>query len=67
MHRVHRGRISGGAAEAVEALAGRLARGHDVRLICHCAPARCHGDDIARVASERAREIWNRAKRQRWR
>ena len=52
---------------AVEALATRLANGHDVRLICYCAPARCHGDDIARAASERARAMWNRAKRPRQR
>ena len=45
---------------AVEALATRLANGHDVRLICHCTPARCHGDDIARA-------MWNRAKRPRQR
>ena len=39
---------------ALEAIAQRLAAGHDVRLMCWCAPARCHGHDIARVARVRA-------------
>ena len=43
--------------EAVESLAIRLAAGHDLRLLCWCAPARCHADDIAHVVRARASAI----------
>ena len=44
--------------EAMEALAARVAHGVDVRLLCWCAPARCHADEISRVVRARAETLW---------
>ncbi len=51
--------------EALDALARRVARGMDVRLLCWCYPLRCHADGIARVVRARAEEIRQRAARKR--
>ena len=46
--------------EAVEACARRVVAGHDVRLMCHCYPRRCHAQGLAawvmRVAEGLARQ-----------
>ena len=41
----------------IEAVAQRMATGLDTRLVCWCAPRRCHADDIALMAVARADEI----------
>ena len=51
--------------EAMEALALRVAQGIDIRLLCWCAPARCHADDIARVVRARAETLWRASPRKR--
>ena len=50
---------------AVEALAQRVATGHDVRLLCWCYPCACHGERIAEAVRSRARELQRRGKRRR--
>ena len=42
--------------QAIDALANRLADGHDVRLVCVCAPRRCHGHGLAKIIEQRATE-----------
>ena len=38
---------------ALDELEGRLRAGESLRLMCWCAPARCHGDGIARLLENR--------------
>lgn len=42
---------------AIEACARRVEAGQDVRLMCACYPRRCHGQDVADMVMERAREL----------
>ena len=37
-----------GARREMEALRARVGAGERLRLLCHCAPRRCHGDEICR-------------------
>ena len=47
--------------EALRAIAQRVANGHDVRLMCHCFPKRCHGESVAREVYELATAIRSEA------
>ena len=51
--------------EAIDALAQRLAAGHDVRLLCWCKPARCHCDALAVLLRERVEALRCAGKRRR--
>ena len=50
---------------AIDALARRLAAGHDVRLLCWCKPARCHCDALAVLLRERVEALRCAGKRRR--
>ena len=50
---------------AIDALAQRLAAGHDVRLLCWCKPARCHCDALAVLLRERVEALRCAGKRRR--
>lgn len=41
----------------IERLAGLVARGGNVALLCCCTPQPCHGDVVKRVVADRARAI----------
>jgi hypothetical protein len=47
-----------GRAEWLEACAGRVLAGRDVRLMCHCYPRRCHAEGLAALIRERAAVRW---------
>ena len=42
--------------EALEGLAERLRGGESLRLLCWCAPRRCHAEDLARWLCAAAEE-----------
>ena len=51
--------------DATEACARRVAAGHDVRLMCHCYPRRCHAQDLARRIVAVAERLQGEARRKR--